>query len=97
MSIYERLLAVIPAKDVNLPKSAADQAQVDGIVNGIFVIAGAVTIIFILIGAIRYATSQGDANAVKTAKEMIIYSLVGMVMVGMAFAIVQIVILVVNS
>lgn len=97
MRLYEYVLAVIPAKDVNLPKAAANQAQLDGVVNGALAIAGIISVLFIIIGGFRYVTSQGNSDAVRSAREMIIYSLVGLIMVIFAFAIVQIVIRVVNT
>ena len=75
-----------------LPKANADAAQLAGIMNGIvFPIAGAIAVIFIIIGGIQYTTSNGDSSATSKAKNTIIYSLVGLVFVIMAFAIVQLV------
>jgi len=91
------LLAVIPADSVKIPKVQANQSQLNNLINGVFSIAGVIAVIFIIIGAYRYVTSQGDSNAVKTAKEMILYSIVGLILVIMAFSITQVVILVVNS
>ena len=86
----------IPSNSVQIPKVAAGQAQLDSILNGAFMIAGAIAVLFIIIGALRYVTSQGSSDAVKSAREMIIYSLVGLVIVMMAFGIVRVVILVVS-
>jgi len=86
----------IPSNSVDIPKVAAGQAQLDSLVNGAFMIAGVVAVLFIIIGGFRYVTSQGNSDAVRTAREMIIYSLVGLVIVIMAFAIVQVVIRVVT-
>jgi uncharacterized membrane protein YidH (DUF202 family) len=87
----------LPANSVQIPRVSADQTRVTQIVNGAFMIAGAVAVLFVIIGAYRYVTSQGDSNATKTGKEMILYAMIGLVIVTMAFAIVQIIIRVVSS
>lgn len=73
----------------NLPKPQTGQAQVDSIVKAVLGICGAIAVIFIVLGAIRYGTSQGDPSATRQAKETIIYALVGLVVVVMAFGLVQ--------
>lgn len=90
------LLASIPKGQVDIPKVAAGQAQLDSILNGAFMIAGAVAVLFIIIGGLRYVTSQGNSTAIQAAREMIIYSVVGLVIVIFAFAIIQLVVRVVN-
>lgn len=88
-----RLAQLIPdSKIPNIPKVAATQDTLNGIVNGVFFIAGAVSIIFVIIGGIRYIMSQGDAQNLSRAKNTILYALVGLVVVTSAFFIVQIVI-----
>ena len=91
------LIATIPGNAVpGIPKVAAGQTQLDSAINGAFMIAGAIAVLFIVIAGFRYVTSQGNSDAIRSAREMIIYSVVGLVIVTMAFAIVQIVIRVVN-
>ncbi|RWZ79416.1 MAG: hypothetical protein EOT04_01705 [Candidatus Chaera renei] len=88
-----RLAQLIPdSKIPNIPKVAATQDTLNGIVNGVFFIAGAISIIFVIIGGIRYIMSQGDAQNISRAKNTILYALVGLVVVTSAFFIVQIVI-----
>lgn len=59
--------------------------------NVVFPVAGAVAVIFIIIGAFQYVTSNGDPGETKKARYTIIYSLVGLVFVIMSFAIVQLI------
>ncbi len=86
------LLSKINANDVNIPKVEATNATVTNLFNGVLMIAGVVAVIFIILGGIKYSTSQGDSNATAQAKEMIIYSLVGIVVIMLSFAIVQLVV-----
>lgn len=47
-------------------------------------IAGAVSAIFVVYGGISYTTSAGDPGKVKKAKDMILYSLIGLAIVALA-------------
>ena len=46
--------------------------------------AGVVAAIFLVIGAVGYMTSQGDAGKLQKAKTTILYSLIGLVIVALA-------------
>jgi hypothetical protein len=55
-------------------------------------IIGAVSVLMIIVGGIRYVTSNGDDSQVKSAKNTILYSVVGVVVAMLAYAIVHFVI-----
>lgn len=52
-------------------------------------LAGAVAVIMLIVGGFRYVTSQGDAGSVKQAKDTILYSIIGIVVAILAFAVVH--------
>ena len=83
--------AKISADSIGLPKAEVNDAQFQSLLSGVFGIAGAVAVVFIIVGGIKYATSQGSAADLQKGKDMIVYALVGLVFVIMAFAIVQLV------
>ena len=59
---------------------------------GINVVLGLIAlaaVIMIIIGGLNYTTSQGDAAKVKKAKDTILYGVIGLVIVLLAFAIVN--------
>lgn len=58
-------------------------------VNLILFIAGAVAVIVIIVGGIRYITSTGDAMRIKQAKDTVLYGIVGLVIALIAYAIVN--------
>ncbi|MBR6168489.1 hypothetical protein IKQ74_00915 [Candidatus Saccharibacteria bacterium] len=58
------------------------------IFNIIFGIVGVVAVAFIIVGGINYIVSQGDAAKVQKAKSTILYGVIGLVVVLLAFAIV---------
>lgn len=64
-------------------------ALLTNILNGVIAIAGAVAVAFVVVGALKYSSSQGDPSATAQGKEMIIYALVGMIVVVFAFAIIN--------
>ena len=55
-------------------------------------IAGAVAVIMLIIGGIRYVVSGGDSKKVTDAKNTVLYAIIGLVIVFLAYAIVHFVI-----
>lgn len=51
-------------------------------------IAGVVSAVFLVYGAIQYITSTGDSGKLKKAKETILYSLIGLAIVALATVII---------
>ncbi len=58
----------------------------------VYVVAGIVAVIAIIIGGIRYVTSNGDSSGIQAAKNTILYAVVGLVVVIAAAAITDFVI-----
>jgi hypothetical protein len=71
--------------------SAKDDVKtiVTNILNGIIGASTLVAVIYTVIGGINYITSQGNAAKVQKAKETILYSLIGLVVCALSFAIVN--------
>ncbi len=65
--------------------------------DGIFVtiadvllfLVGAISVIMLIIGGLRYVISAGDQQAVTNAKNTILYAIVGIIVAFLAFAAVQ--------
>jgi hypothetical protein len=87
--LAEEALNLDPIKNAG---ANAGQSQINTIVNIVFGIAGSLALLFIVIGGLRYVLSQGDPNAVATAKNTVIYALVGLVVTITAYGIVAFVI-----
>ena len=62
------------------------------IVNVALFIIGAVSVLMLIYGGIKYTTSAGDEKAVTAAKNTIMYAVVGIVIAILAYAIVNFVI-----
>lgn len=56
------------------------------ITNILLFIIGAVAVIMLIIGGVRYVVSAGDQNAVTSAKNTILYAIIGIVVAFLAYA-----------
>lgn len=57
------------------------------IISWVIGTAGVVCAIYVILGAVGYVTSAGDPGKLKKAKETIIYSLIGLTIVGLSLGI----------
>ena len=72
--------------------SSTATLQVDDIVlavvNWLLFAVGVISVIMLIVGGIKYATSAGDSNKVTSAKNTIMYAIIGLAVAVLAFAIV---------
>ncbi|HCH34077.1 MAG: hypothetical protein UY35_C0009G0022 [Candidatus Saccharibacteria bacterium GW2011_GWC2_48_9] len=68
------------------------QAGIEIVSNILLFLIGLAAVIMIIIGGIRYTTSNGDPSQTKAAKDTILYAVIGIVVALMAFAIVRFVV-----
>lgn len=62
------------------------------ITNVLLFLIGAISVIMLIVGGIRYTVSGGDSGAVTSAKNTILYALVGIVVALLAYALVNFVV-----
>ena len=67
-------------------------SNVTNILNFIIGALGILAVVVIILGGVQYMTSSGDAGKVKKAKDTILYGVIGLIIVALAFAIVNFVI-----
>lgn len=93
---------LVGASDVPI-QNGAESARGDGqttdlfgqtgifktITNVLLFILGAVSVIMIIIGGLRYVISGGNSSAVTSAKNTILYAIVGVVVALLAYAIIN--------
>lgn len=94
MNIFSRFAADTPqitieAKDLNLTGAPTNvgESQIAAILGTVYLIAGIVAVVIIIIGGIRYAASNGDSSGVQSAKNTILYAVVGLIVVILAASI----------
>lgn len=63
-----------------------------GIANALIFLGGAVAVIMILIGGLRYITSNGDSKSAAAGKDTILYAVIGLIVAIAAYAIVKFVV-----
>ena len=66
--------------------------QISNILDTTFTVIGVLAVLILLVGAVRYITSTGDAKRITQAKDTIIYAILGLVVAILARAIVGFVI-----
>ena len=72
----------------NIPnRGNADNYDIMVIFNWIYSMAAIVAVGYIVYGAILFGISEGDPARVKKAKDTVAYSIIGLVIVGLAWAI----------
>lgn len=62
------------------------------ITNTLLFVLGAISVIMIIVGGLRYVVSGGDSSAVNAAKNTILYAIVGVIVAILAYAIINFVI-----
>ena len=69
-----------------------DQSIFQSITNILLFLIGAISVIMLIIGGIRYVISGGDQNQVTSAKNTILYAIIGIVIAFLAYAAINFVI-----
>ncbi len=62
---------------------------IETVTNVLLFIIGAIAVIMIIIGAIKYTVSNGDSAQITSAKNTILYAVIGLVVALLAYAIVK--------
>lgn len=79
------------ASDICKDKTQATDI-VKRLINVFLFAIGALAVIMIIHSGFKYTTSRGDAEGVKSAKNTLLYAVIGLIVASMAFAIVNFVI-----
>lgn len=75
-------------------QSKGDNAtsMITTVINTLLYVLGIIAVIMIIVGGIRYTTSNGESSSIKSAKDTITYAVVGLVVAILAYAIVNFVV-----
>lgn len=93
---YDKLCGICSKISPNVPNydtlcgggGEADlQGNVKNILNTVYFWVAIIAVIVIIIGGVKYMTSQGDASKIKSAKDTILYAIIGLIVTLLAFAI----------
>ena len=94
--------SIVTAAPADELRKGANQTEADGgtsvegaittITNVAFFLIGVVSVLMIIWSGFRYITSNGDASTVKSAKDTLLYSIVGLIVALLGYAIVAFVV-----
>jgi len=73
----------------NDTKNQSADSLVKTIINTLLYVVGALSVIMIIVGGIMYVISQGDSGNITKAKNTILYSVIGLIVSFLAYAIVN--------
>ncbi len=75
---------------LGLPQTSLDTGLKSGL-TAVYTIVGALSVVFILVGAVQYVISGGDPASTKRAKETVMYAIIGLLVSLLAFGIVNVI------
>lgn len=78
----------IDSSRVNIPQSNPDSI-LSGVLTVVYTLTGAIAVIMLIISGYMYVMSGGNAETVKKAKNGILYSVIGIIVIVSAFTITQ--------
>jgi len=90
-TLLQLAVSLVGGGNVNIPTLTADQVLQNGL-NIAYFLAAIIAVIVIIVGGLTYSTSAGNAASVTKAKNMILYAVVGIVLIIIAYAITNFVI-----
>ncbi|MEO5690740.1 MAG: hypothetical protein ABIQ64_00970 [Candidatus Saccharimonadales bacterium] len=79
----------ITADELKIPKVVADGDQFDRILGLIYVFIAAISLFYVVRGALLYVTHGGEANTAKEARETVLYAVVALIGSSLVFALLQ--------
>ena len=91
MNYIQQLAQTINAANNNIPTLTSSQVVTNAL-NITYFLAGVIAVIVIIIGSIMYVTSAGNPSSVTKAKNMIFFSVIGVIIILAAYAITNFVI-----
>lgn len=74
--------------NTKLPKTAADNSQLQRALTLTYIIVGAIALMLLVIAGFRWVISEGQPQQIAEARRMIIYIFVGVLVVALAATIV---------
>jgi hypothetical protein len=80
-----------PAAGSGLPHTLATQAAISRVLNAIFVITGALAVLYIVLAGFRMVISGDNPTKVAESRRQILFALVGLILIAIADALVNLV------
>ena len=89
-TVYAHLAQIkLSADDLGIPVIRADGDQLDRILGLIYIAIAAISLFFVIRGALLFVTHGGEANTAKEARETVLYALVALVGSSLVFTLIN--------
>jgi hypothetical protein len=79
-------LFALSSAEVNIPNGSADQVLAAGL-NIAYFVGGIIAVVVIIIAGFTLVTNGGEPDAIKKAKNSILYAVIGLVVILIAFTV----------
>ena len=97
VSLLQQLAVNISPSDIGYEGASDANVAVGGLLNLVYLVAGMVAVIVIILAGFSYVTSRGNAEKTKQARNSIMGALIGIVIIMSAFVVTQFIIRGVSS
>lgn len=87
---YFALVQLIDPKKAGLPQTNDNVIRI--VLTDVFITFGAIAFLMLVLAGFRYILARGNADKTSQAKNLIIYSLIGLIIAALAGSIVNVVI-----
>ena len=78
--------------EIKLDSSKGKPSALKNALNTAFIILGMISVLMIVIGGFKFTASNGDSSLVSSAKNTILFAVIGLIVAGLAYAVVNTVI-----
>ena len=94
IEVYTRIAQILECENLGLPRCGQDDggSGVEQLLSIVFLVAGGISMLFILIGAAKFAASSGDPNNIKQARDTIMYAVIGLAVSLLSFSFINFVV-----
>lgn len=84
--------AAVSKPNVDNPVGETNLGQVlASVINALLLFAGAVAVLFLIIGGFRYVVSTGNEQQVDAARKTILYAVLGLIVIFIAFVLTRLI------
>lgn len=90
--VLEAIGNLFPSSDVSLGGQRTLGGLIFFVIQILLIVAASITVIFLIVGGFQYVAARGNEEATEKAKKTITGSIIGLVVIVLAYAIVSIVI-----
>lgn len=73
---------------VPVPSDLSISTVITNVIDWVLALAGGVAVLFLILGGLQYITSSGNKDKAETAKQTILYAVIGLIVIALSYVIV---------